>query len=256
MPLLRKSHGQLTRQDIREFLEREAQIIRDMFDWAADGRCVQAICRLLNRQGAPQRGNRKRAPGRWWHSDVREILRNPAYMGRFVTYRDPRTGEETLADPKLCPPPIVDPAVWQAAQPVLDGYTQRRRPQVKRQFLLSGFLTCLKCGRMLTLRQPGDHHRHGACNGAASGECDAKHIPAAALEAEVWGYVQHLQASPGMLREVARLTTEDLLPQWRQALVRVGGQMKHWQGRLKERGADFATYMAAVTGLSPARTMS
>jgi site-specific DNA recombinase len=207
-------------------IEAEAEVVRTIFDMAAGGHSVEGICKTLHRQGVPRRKG-----GKWWNPEVQEILANPAYMGRFVTWRDPETGEETLADPRLCPPAIVDEAVWQAAQAVTRAYRGHRRPWVKRTFLLSGFCTCGKCGRTLTIRQPDEKHAYYACNGTLRGECDAKHVPAGGLDEKVWGFVRSLQDDPEMVKAYARQTTEDLLPKWERELVRVGEQLKHWRNR-------------------------
>ena len=219
-----------------EIVEEEAEIVSYIFALAASGHNIESICGKLNRQGAPRRGNRRHAPGRWWNCEVQLLLANPAYMGRFVTYRDPETGEETLAKPELCPPPIVSSELWQAAQAVTRGYRKSGRRKVRRQFLLSGFLTCAVCGRALTARQPDPRNTYYACNAAAKhlDRCDLKHIRAADLDAEIWEQVRAWATDPLLLRRCAQETAGDLLPQWRRRLVRVGEEMKQWQGRERQ----------------------
>ncbi len=214
-----------------EIIPHEAEVIRSIFDLAASGHNVNSICMTLTRQGVPRRKG-----GEWWGSEMQALLANPAYMGRFVTYRDPETGEETLADPKLCPPPIVEAATWQAAQLVTQGWRSAKRRRIKRSFLLSGFLTCDRCGRTLTIRQPDPRHAYYACNSAAQHRhgCDLKHIRAADLDAEIWGQIREWASHPKLLRRCAQETQADLLPQWRRTLVRVGEQMKGWQGRERQ----------------------
>ena len=219
-----------------EIVEEEAQIVRSIFALAASGHNVESICKTLTRQGAERRGNRRHAPGGWWNNVVQEIIANPAYCGHFVTYRDPETGEETLAKPDLCPPPIVSPELWQAAQRVTRAYCKSRRRRIRRQFLLSGFLTCAVCGRALTVRQPDPRNAYYACNAAAKHQdgCDLKHIRAADLDAEIWGQVRVWATDPLLLRRCAQETASDLLPQWRRRLVCVGEEMKRWQGRERQ----------------------
>jgi len=207
----------------------EADVIKRIFDMAAGGHSVEGICKTLNRQGV----NRRKG-GEWWNSELQAIMRNQAYMGRFVTYTDPQTGEETLARPDLCPPAIVQSAVWQAAQGVTQAFRQHRRPAVKRIFLLSGFCTCGNCGeRTLTIRQPDEKHAYYACNGVPAGKCDAKHIPAPALDGTVWSFVTELASRPDMLRACARRTTGELLPSWRKRIAQIGEDMKRLQARLR-----------------------
>jgi len=231
-------------------VEAEAEVVRTIFDMAVGGHSAEGICKALNRQDIPRRQG-----GKWRNPEMQGLLANPAYMGRFVTWRDPETGEETLADPELCPPPIVDAAVWQAAQAVTRAYRGHRRPWVKRTFLLSGFCTCGNCGeRTLTIRQPDEKHAYYACNGVPQGECDAKHIPAAALDAQVWGFIRRLQDDPEMVKAYARQTTEDLLPKWERELVRVGEQLKRWRNR--ERTAREKLETGIYTDEAYAKTMA
>jgi site-specific DNA recombinase len=214
-----------------EIVEHEAEVSRTIFTMAASGHNVESICKTLTRQGV-----KRRKGGEWWNGEMQAMIANPIYMGRFVTYRDPETGEETLADPDLCPPPIVDAATWQAAQTVTQGWRKTSRRKVRRQHLLSGFLTCAACGRTLTIRQPDARHAYYACNSAAQHRngCDLRHIPSADLDAEIWDQIREWASNPEVLRRCAQETRADLLPQWRRALVRVGEQMKIWQGRERQ----------------------
>jgi site-specific DNA recombinase len=219
-------------------VEHEAAVVRDIFDMAAAGYSVQNICKRLNAQGMTRRGGRGRggqavAPGQWWNPDAQEIIQNPAYMGRFVTWRDPETGEETLADPKLCLKAIVEPAVWQAAQAVTQAYRRRGRRTVRREFLLSGLCVCAECGATLTIRQPDERNRYYACNSAARHKCSTKHVPAADLDAEIWGQVKAWATNPKLLRRCARTTKADLLPRWKERVAEVGVEMKRWQARVR-----------------------
>jgi DNA invertase Pin-like site-specific DNA recombinase len=225
-------------------VEHEALIVADVFAYAAGGMCPEEIAHELDRRDVARRGG-----GKWRNPEVQKILANPAYMGRFVTFTDPETGEETLAKPELCPPAIVDAVTWQAAQAVTRAYHKAGRRKLKRTFLLSGFCTCGVCGRRLTIRKPTFEHSYYACNGAVKHEngCDLKHIPAGDLDADVWAQIIAWAAQPEVLRRSAQDTQGELLPRWHRELVRVGEQMKHWQTRLRTGREKVETPGSAYT---------
>jgi DNA invertase Pin-like site-specific DNA recombinase len=107
--------------------EPEAQIVRAMFAWRADGCGYRMIARKLGAAGTPpsENGANRRKYGRpaWTYDLVESILCNPIYVGelqygRTRTERDPRTGRRRRRDgdervvraaPELA---IVDRALW------------------------------------------------------------------------------------------------------------------------------------------------
>jgi site-specific DNA recombinase len=65
-----------------EVVPEEAEIIRRIFRWAAEGVSLHEIAKRLNRAGVPtQRG------GRWWASTLSGIIANPRYKGVFASCR-------------------------------------------------------------------------------------------------------------------------------------------------------------------------
>lgn len=145
-----------------EIVEREASIVRRVFDMYVAGISPRAIAAALNREAVP-------APrGKQWNASTingndqrgNGILRNPLYVGKIVWNRvrmvkDPSTGKrvsrindddkvETIDAAHLR---IVDDELFQAAkdrQRERGGIHARHTPTNKR--LLSGLLKCGACG--------------------------------------------------------------------------------------------------------------
>jgi hypothetical protein len=173
--------GQPHRAGVRWVVEpAEAETVRTIFCWYAEGRGLHVIAGLLNSRGIPSprqaKGHRARRDGvgaGWDLSTVRVILANERYRGRLVWNRSqwvrvpgsrrrrrvarPETEWVTVEQPDLR---IVDEALW--------ARVEARRREVRARFvdrtqfgrarreygthLLSGRLVCAECGGLLSIR--------------------------------------------------------------------------------------------------------
>lgn len=222
-------------------VEAEAEVVREIFSLAAQHHTPNQIAGELGR-----RGFRRRRDGAWTGGHIRAMLTNPAYMGDWmVTASD---GEVYDVAEELRPPAIVDGDTWAQAQRGAKARRRHRRPWVKREWLLSGFLSCGNCGRALTIRCPDEEHRYYACNTAANHRrgskgdgCDLKHIPAHLLEQPVWQYVLWLSEHPEVLEGTAEETRREVLPELERRLLRVYEGKKDWQKRERAAREAFET---------------
>ena len=65
--------------------EREAAVVRDIFEWRARGESMHEIARSLNDRGVPPRGRARKADGGYWRpAAICNLLSNPVYKGVFV----------------------------------------------------------------------------------------------------------------------------------------------------------------------------
>ena len=141
----------------------QAKVVRLMFEWYDAGQSLYQIARELNRRGIPT--GRKAAA--WVPIVVRNILRNPGYMGRGWYNR---TSNPTAATRERNPlartevrdrsewlvveyPPLVDAALFQRVQGQLTRNQRERagRPGNPAAYL-KGLLFCPTCGRRLVVR--------------------------------------------------------------------------------------------------------
>ena len=139
----------------------DAELVRTIFTWyVKDGLTPGAITRRLNDMLLPGPWG-----GEWNRDTIRNILRNPHYIGKVAFNQIKRTpllenGEviyKRLQQPKenviLAEgkhPAIVDKAVWEAAQVRF----VRNVPLANNQILrnpLSGILTCANCGHTMAI---------------------------------------------------------------------------------------------------------
>lgn len=111
--------------------EKEAEIVKLIFEKYAKGEGILTICRYLNDKGITTRKG-----GKWLSSTVRQILTNPTHIGKInvINRGDAHDGKHDG---------IIDLETFSAVQAILDGH----EPKVKgKQELKNPFATILKCG--------------------------------------------------------------------------------------------------------------
>lgn len=159
--------------------EIEAAVVRHIFRMYLDGLGYAVIAQKLNERRIAAPRKRRRAGGGWMHSCIREMLRNPKYVGEFsfgirrwqrhptTRKRVARTSNEAdvLRDrrPDLA---IVDRPTWDAVQAMLAeharDYKARAVPHGKTSYLLTGLLRCGCCGAAMQITG-GSSERYYRC---------------------------------------------------------------------------------------------
>jgi site-specific DNA recombinase len=214
-----------------EVVESEAPIVRLIFAWIGLERMsLRAVCRRLQQMGCQTR----RGSTYWHASTIREMLNNPAYIGRAAfgrarflpprprlrpirghlkpspraTSRIPMPREEWIEIPV---PPIVDPAVFEAVRAQLEENRRRKRERQRGQcWLLQGLTVCRRCGyayygKIAPRSRPYDPMntlRYYRCTGAdgyrfsGNAVCNNGPVRGDQLEQEVWDQVQALLEEP------------------------------------------------------------
>lgn len=163
--------------------EDEARVVADIFKWFSEEDIgMNGIARRLNELCIPTR----KSKGGWHRNVIRQILRNPVYIGQW------RYKEFIILVPE-----IVENKIWVNAQKKLKESRRLWAGKSKNKYLLSGIITCLDCGNTMTgiytnwwnkkLRR---YTCHKNSEGAKSRGCKpVKYIPADVLEKEVWEQV-------------------------------------------------------------------
>ena len=199
----------------RRIVPEQADVLRRIFAWRADGRSLTWIVRQLNGAGVPGPtggvwrvtalcGNRKRRNG---------ILHNELYAGRIVFnrqrfIRDPLTRKRvSRPNPQsewkiqeVSELRIVDEATWDAvaaiehAPEIVAGV--RRKPTKR---LLSGLISCGVCGGTFTVVGA---ERWGCSTARSSGTCtNSRTISTAQLEYRVLDALRNRMLQPDLVRE-------------------------------------------------------
>ena len=116
-----------------------ADIVRQMFHWAADGDGLYAISTRLEAAGVKvplPPGKQHIAKKREWHvTTVWKMLTHPRYIGKA-----------TYAGHAMACPALVDEETFEAARERLTERGQRMKGRVTRTYMLRGLVYCRFCG--------------------------------------------------------------------------------------------------------------
>jgi site-specific DNA recombinase len=196
----------------------EAKVVKEIFRFFLKGdRGINGIAKLLNQQCIPT----KKGTKNWHRTVVWQILNNAeTYAGtwqygktmwdgkQLVKVRPP---DERIAVPV---PAIIDSQTASLALSKLEESRRLWAGRPKRQYLLSGIITCGDCGNTVTgvfSKWWGKRDRYYTCRknyqGAKHQGCrPARLIPAGLLEETIWTKIKEWLNDPvKLLKEVQRV---------------------------------------------------
>lgn len=168
--------------------EETAPIVRELYRRFLDGDTTRGLAGWLNTLTTEDGERRKSPGGRYFEPGfVREVLRNPCYIGMIRWNRNSQSKLEgrykrPASEHMIVPgqhEPIIDRETFDQVQALLDIAALHGRPKRERRiFLLTGVLTCGVCGRACCGAKDYNkgrtghsyrcvHHHHGRHNGRA-----------------------------------------------------------------------------------------
>lgn len=200
--------------------ESEAVVVRRIFAELAGGRGLNGLAKDLSADGIP---TQKGLPV-WHRQVVRQIARNPVYMGIFYANRLDTSGMYVnrfrSADEKISlkvrdasewipvrVPAIVDEQLWASVQAVMERAAARWNAWAREPYLLSGLLRCGLCGQTMTGRRQRNWGRvepEYTCRKSTAGYrhpgCTKRpRVPSRALDEIVWDRVVNWLRNPDLL---------------------------------------------------------
>lgn len=173
----------------------QGPVVRLIFQRYAQGLGYASIAAELNAKGVPAPQGKRNAGGGWVGSCIREMLRNPRYIGdwahgRREWSRHPDTERrvvrrvrdannpadaERLVEAKFAELAIIDRELWDNVQAKLsthaDRYARREVSDRKSSYLLTGLLRCGRCGGLMQIAG-GTHARYRCAANSKRGTCD------------------------------------------------------------------------------------
>ena len=193
-------------------IEREAKIVKRMFEMVARGDGCFKIARTLNEERIPTKSGKK-----WEARTISRIVRNPAYMG--VTYFGQTSGRNREKKPReswyVLPdvtPAIISKELFERAQAALARSKELHPGKAKHEYPLTGFAVCGYCGSPLVGSCLRGKYRYYHCRGtwptASRGKiCGARYIQAEWIEGVVWEKVKSVLCYPEvLLAEIGKQT--------------------------------------------------
>lgn len=152
--------------------EDAARVVRRIYDMRLQGGSLQAIARRLTDEGIPNpatyftrldgRKSERRCSPHWSPKTVRDILRDPTYLGTLTQHKTTRfsyknhrvvsvpEGERVVKEHAHAA--IISRAVWDRVQEMNGSALRGRADMAKTVHPLSGLLVCADCGRKMKRR--------------------------------------------------------------------------------------------------------
>lgn len=242
--------------------KKEAETVRKIFDWVADGTSLREVIRKLHEEGIPPR---KQKQDIWTKGPVVRLLQNTTYIGNHfynkseaVETQNPKNPEQKYrrikktsrrVRPKddwlrVDSPRIVEDAVFMKVQKQLElNLKFRHRNNKRNEYLLTGIIEC-ECGKPRT-GDPG-------CNGNLYYRCTDRltrfplprvcysgGVNAQIADAVVWKNLESLLSNPKLVRRQADrwLDAKNVSP--------AQGQLNDFEGRIKKLGDEEKRYIKA-----------
>lgn len=181
--------------------EEEAEVVRSIYQWYADGLGLKAIVNRLNKAGKRTKNGCTFSVG-----TVRRILGNVVYIGktRYMT----EEGEQVVDGNH---PPIVDLTLWGTVQTRLGS--KKKPNKTSRDFPLAPYIKCPVCGSGMagttvkTRRKNGStkSYSYYECSGYINkgiSVCRPHNIPAEKIEQKVLGSIQEFVSQPDIVKDL------------------------------------------------------
>jgi site-specific DNA recombinase len=186
--------------------EDEAARVRAIFGLYAESEALLPVVKELVRRGwTNKRWSTKTGDERggkpFTKTSLHKLLTSVCYIGRV------RFEEQIYAGQQ---PAIVELAVWQRVQTILERNSRTGGGQVRNQFgaLLKGLLHCTPCRCAMvpthTTRNDSRRYRYYVCSGAQKRgwhTCPSKSIPAGEIERYVINQIRDIGKDPALVRE-------------------------------------------------------
>jgi hypothetical protein len=183
-----------------------APLVRGMFEGIAAGGTSRDVAFGLN-----ARGHRSPLGNPWRARTIREIVKNPVYLGRLIRYRRPnepyyyaRTdAQDGHLDLGEQFPALIADDLWRAANGLLELRSRAHAAGARRSYPLSAVLRCV-CGRRMTGCYSGVV-RYYRCRGRVdSGNCTAPGVRAELVEGLFAAWLSSHHLPDDWREEIAR----------------------------------------------------
>lgn len=166
--------------------EQEADVVHKMFELYLEGNGDNRTATLLNRMG-----HRTRLGRMWTGKQVRDILTNQIYIGRFFYMDEYHEG---------IVPPIIDEETFETAQKMREGRRGKHPKQISSNYVFSGVLRCARCGRVMpgklsnhTVKGGIYARRKYTCRGTFTKMCDMPMLDEQSIEEAFLRYIQEFR---------------------------------------------------------------
>jgi len=214
---------------------KEAEVVRQIYDWYLSGDTLNKIVTKLYALGIPSpKGNRK-----WDRSSLWSMLKNRGY-----------TGVAEFCGIQINHDAIILPEVYEKVEAKFKRNKELSPRNSKGQYLLSGHVFCSNCGRRLcgtSYKVNGIKYRYYYCTNGSKrvslDPCPTENISAESLESSVWTEVKKALLDPEIIaRGLESIDRED----YSKEMETIEARLKHFEG---EKDRCWKAYL--LTGDEP-----
>ncbi len=223
----RIKNGPDARDGYFEINEKEAEVVRMIFQWVADGVALRDVIRRLHELGIPPKKQKRMT---WTKGPIARMLRDTTYIGQHYynkteavetknpkdptqKYRRIKKGSR-VARPKdewvmVEVPRIVEDDVFDKVQQQLElNLKFSRRNNKKNDYLLTGLIDC-ECGKPRTGDPANNGHLYYRCTDRLTRfplprECHAGGVNASVLDILAWNELEKLVTDQEAIKKQAK----------------------------------------------------
>ncbi|WP_281869500.1 recombinase family protein [Brevibacillus parabrevis] len=187
--------------------QREASIVRYLFQLYDEGKGLKAIVNQVNREGYTTKRGKPFSV-----STVRSILRNPVYIGK-VRYSS-LEGQVVTSDGLH--EAIIPLELWERVQDKYSGSIKKREKAVHRDYPLTGILKCPACGGSMVakhikkrMENRFKYYHYYSCNrytNKGSSVCKPNNIRADVIEQVVLQRIGEFLSNPVLIHDIVENT--------------------------------------------------
>ena len=248
-----------------------AQVVRNIFDWALQGDGAYKITKRLNQLAMPCSTG-----GPWEKSSVTYTLINPVYTGRKVWQRKPMKKKKQAWQPRekwkvgpVSHPPIISDDEFEMVQDLLKERSYLPGRIHKSPYLLTGVMHCPKCGRNMCGRTVTSFagkarnkhvYRYYECpNNSKKGICDQVYIRADSVDPIVIDKIREFVLSPEsqeyltervMEKDDFRQEIEAKIQRIRTKIKDIQNRKKKWMDSFEDGVIESADLKKRLSGLN------
>lgn len=212
--------------------EREARIVRTIFDLYIKGHSIPSICSHLDSKGYLSKHGSK-----FSYAVVRRILSNEKYIGTM------RWNDIVIEN---AIPSIISKEIFYKVQHE-KGHRIKKKGARSEFYNLCGKLYCGKCGghytgNTATSHTGTKHHYYSCTNRRKHKSCTGKNIKRDILEDIIINKTIHILNEPNTIAQLAKMTTEASSTMLGDAEL----ELKRIDTRIKELQSELENYMKAI----------
>jgi site-specific DNA recombinase len=190
-------------------IEREAAVVKRIFEMIAEGKTRFEVARTLNDNNIPTKSGSK------WHSlTLGRMITNTSYIGKTIFGKTHREGKTTKVNDMEkwhilteVTPAIIDKGLFDRVQLKLKQSKELRKGRPLREYLLTSHVRCGICGSPLvgsTLSSKGKKFPYYHCRATYpttinKATCHAGYIRAVEVEDVVWNEVRRGIENPQLI---------------------------------------------------------